>query len=86
MINNKCVEFWDKKSDINGNSKDVIFSVYPWAEKEPVLLVYNGSLDYTERVERVGMMKLILGLPTDSTDEEVREALYNDVNKEEIEE
>ena len=62
--------FSDKKSDINGNSK----------------LVYNGSLDYTERVERVGMMKLILGLPTDSTDEEVREALYNGVNKEEIEE
>lgn len=78
----KSVAFWDKVSPINGNDKEVVFTSYPWARTEPALLVYEDDLDSTQRVERVKVMRRNLGLPKETTDEEVRVALYNDVNKE----
>lgn len=85
-LREKKVEFWDKVSPINDNEPSVIINSYPWAKSKPVLLVYEGSLDTTQRVESVSTMKSILGLDPEATDEEVRTALYNDVNKEWLEE
>lgn len=80
-LREKKVEFWDKVSEINDNPPSVIFNSYPWAKDKPVLVVYEGTLESTQRVEKVSTIRTILGLEPTATDEEVRVALYNDVNK-----
>nr|DAQ05509.1 MAG TPA: Acyl-CoA carboxylase epsilon subunit [Crassvirales sp.] len=75
----KVIEFWDRKSPINGLEAEKILKDVFFKNARKLFLVKDNETGVVYNIENVDIIKDVVSLPGNPTDEEIAQAYLNEL-------